>query len=77
MRSNEGATNGALLTLNDKGCSYTFNLDCLVQVPSSCSLKSVSYTHLDVYKRQVLNTCGIGEDRLREMGSLPATFYVF
>ena len=32
-------------------------------------LYAVSYTHLDVYKRQ-------SEDRFRERGSLPATFYV-
>ena len=40
---------------------------------------SVSYTHLDVYKRQVVEcsrTVDFGEDRLWERGSLPATFYV-
>ena len=36
----------------------------------------VSYTHLDVYKRQVSRTVDFGEDRLRGRGSLPATFYV-
>ena len=68
----------------------------------------VSYTHLDVYKRQVLHTdifsmvndnsrkfkqnqmmfciqscivefsipIGVGEDRLRERGSLPATVFI-
>ena len=39
----------------------------------------VSYTHLDVYKRQVLYlkfSCIVFvEDRLRERGSLPATFF--
>ena len=40
--------------------------------------EAVSYTHLDVYKRQVENSRPFyfGEDRLREKGSLPATFYV-
>ena len=42
------------------------------------SIQSVSYTHLDVYKRQIENSMSVdfGEDRLRERGSLPATFYV-
>ena len=41
--------------------------------------KTVSYTHLDVYKRQVVEDSrpiDFGEDRLRGKGSLPATFYV-
>ena len=39
---------------------------------------AVSYTHLDVYKRQVELSRPIvfGEDRLRERGSLPDTFFV-
>ena len=40
---------------------------------------SVSYTHLDVYKRQIVEFSRpivFGEDRLWERGSLPATFYV-
>ena len=43
------------------------------------SMQSVSYTHLDVYKRQdFLSTkrpVVLGEDRLRGRGSLPVTFY--
>ena len=38
---------------------------------------SVSYTHLDVYKRQIVEvsmTFDFGEDQLRERDSLPATF---
>ena len=41
--------------------------------------KAVSYTHLDVYKRQIVEfsrTFDFGEDRLMGRGSLPATFYV-
>ena len=38
------------------------------------SVKPVSYTHLDVYKRQT--PIIFGEDRLRERGSLPVTIYV-
>ena len=41
------------------------------------STRAVSYTHLDVYKRQIVEfsrPIGVGEDRLRERGSLPATF---
>ena len=41
------------------------------------SRKTVSYTHLDVYKRQEYSRPVVfGEDRLRERGSLSATFYV-
>ena len=43
------------------------------------SVCAVSYTHLDVYKRQVAESSKsvvFGEDRLRERGSLPTTFYV-
>ena len=43
-----------------------------------CELQAVSYTHLDVYKRQVVEfpiPIGVGEDRLRERGSLPATVF--
>ena len=41
--------------------------------------RTVSYTHLDVYKRQVVENSepiDFGEDRLRGRGSLPGTFYV-
>ena len=44
-----------------------------------CALIAVSYTHLDVYKRQIIDnsrSVDFGEDRLRERGSLPTTFYV-
>ena len=40
---------------------------------------AVSYTHLDVYKRQIVEDSrpiDFGEDQLRERGSLPATFYI-
>ena len=40
---------------------------------------TVSYTHLDVYKRQIVEfsrSVDFGKDRLRERGSLPVTFYV-
>ena len=34
------------------------------------------FEYLDVYKRQDSRPIDFGEDRLRERGSLPATFYV-
>ena len=42
-----------------------------------CSVYPVSYTHLDVYKRQVVEDSrpvDFGKGRLRGRGSLPATF---
>ena len=47
--------------------------------PLSLSTVSVSYTHLDVYKRQVVEDSRpteFVEGRLRGRGNLPAMFYV-
>ena len=48
------------------------------RISLNCTIP-VSYTHLDVYKRQIAEFSRpsvFGEDRLRERGSLPATFNV-
>ena len=52
---------------------YTIQYGCV-------SDNAVSYTHLDVYKRQIVEYArpiDFGEDRLRERDSLSATFYIF
>ena len=55
--------------------SFDFGEDRL-RGRGSLPATSVSYTHLDVYKRQELSRPIVfGEDRLRERGSLPTTFF--
>ena len=54
-------------------CMHLYTVLSTVLTECKC-LTPVSYTHLDVYKRQ--GPIVFGEDRLTGRGSLPATFYV-
>ena len=57
---------------------FTFHFIIMTTAIKRQGTHTVSYTHLDVYKRQVedLRLIDFGEDKLRGRGSLPATFYV-